>query len=190
MPRFGLRLVMFAIGLAIIGTGVSAQQTKKKDDKQLRMPSYYVSRNGIQSGPFDERSMMGQMQAGLLSPDDLCSIDGRQEWTELRTVVNASAPAEPVYFYVPPSRIVLFSILSCGAYELYWIYRNWCYIRDRDTLVISPFWRSTFGLLYFRGLLNHIHTDVRARSVETPQFSPNRLGLSDNLVNPGVAYPG
>ena len=142
------------------------------------MPSYYISRNGIQSGPFDERSIMGQMQAGLLSPDDLCSIDGLQDWTELRTAINATAPTEPVYFYVPPSRIILFSILSCGSYELYWIYRNWRYIQQRDVLVISPFWRSTFGILYIRGLLNHIHADVRARSVETPQFSPNRLATA------------
>ncbi|CAN5439358.1 c-type cytochrome [soil metagenome] len=39
MPRFGIRLVLFMIGLAVIGTGVSAQTAKKKDDKKNAKPA-------------------------------------------------------------------------------------------------------------------------------------------------------
>ena len=142
------------------------------------MPSYYVARNGVQSGPFDEQSIVGQMKAGLLSPHDLCSSDGVNEWIELRTLVAASTGSGPMYFHVPASRIVLFSILSCGAYEIYWLYRNWRYIRDQDAAVISPFWRSVFGIFYVRDLFDRIHSDVRARSAAMPSFSPKRLAIA------------
>ena len=57
-------------------------------------------------------------------------------------------------------------------YEVYWIYMNWQYVKERDDLTIRPFWRAFFGIFYCHSLLRRIHQDENARAVEQPDFSP------------------
>jgi len=52
--------------------------------------------------------------------------------------------------------LVVLSILSCGLFELYWIYRNWRFVKEHEELDVSPFWRGVLGIFYFRPLLEHI----------------------------------
>jgi hypothetical protein len=81
----------------------------------------------------------------------------------------------PLFLYIPVSRLILLSIASFSLYEAYWIYKNWRYIKDRDSLNIRPFWRGVFGVFFCHSLLNHIYDDKDARSVERPNFSANGL---------------
>lgn len=81
----------------------------------------------------------------------------------------------PLFLYISVTRLVVMSIVSCGLYEVYWIYRNWLYVKERDNLMIRPFWRGVWGIFYCHGLLRRIHEDNEARSVQMPSFSPNGL---------------
>jgi hypothetical protein len=81
----------------------------------------------------------------------------------------------PLFLYIPVSRLVVLSIVSFSLYEAYWIYKNWRYIKDRDSLNISPFWRGVFGVFFCHSLLHHIYDDKNARSVARPNFSANGL---------------
>ena len=56
---------------------------------------------------------------------------------------------QPVYLYVPISRLIVMSILSCGIYEIYWIYKNWRYLKEPDHRYIKPFWRAWFSAFLF-----------------------------------------
>jgi hypothetical protein len=58
---------------------------------------------------------------------------------------------------------------------MYWIYRNWRYVKERDNLTIRPFWRSMWSIFYCHSLLRRIHEDSDARSVLIPLFHPNIL---------------
>jgi hypothetical protein len=71
--------------------------------------------------------------------------------------------------------LILLSIVSFSVYEAYWIYKNWSYVRVRDKLDISPFWRGWFGIFFCHSLLRRIHDGEDTRSVELPLFSPNGL---------------
>lgn len=86
---------------------------------------------------------------------------------------NGDGPeAPPLFLYIPVSRLILWSIASSGLYGIYWMYENWRYIKERDKLQISPFWRALFGVFYCYSLLLHICSNEKARSVEVPSFSP------------------
>jgi len=93
--------------------------------------------------------------------------------------LQTKTPA-PLFLYIPVPRLVLLSIASCGLYEAYWIYKNWRYVKERDGLNISPFWRGVFGIFFCHSLLRRIHSDQEARAIAQPAFSPG--GLATGFV--------
>lgn len=164
------------------------------------MSSYFVARNGVQSGPFDEAEVQRQVRAGALSPKDYCWREDMVGWRPIAEVVDLragvstppplppemmasapapgphiSAPATPLFLYIPTHRLIWMSIVSFGIYEAYWIYRNWSYIKERDHLDIRPFWRGFFGLFYCHSLLRRMYLDPEARTFQMPTFSPSSL---------------
>jgi hypothetical protein len=68
-----------------------------------------------------------------------------------------------VYFAVPLSRLFLFSFISLGLYQLYWFYRNWTIIRDKNGEDIRPFWRTVFNIFYCYGLFRRVSESARER---------------------------
>lgn len=84
---------------------------------------------------------------------------------------RATYPLDSLFLYIPVSRLVFMSILSCGFYEFYWIYKNWRYMKERYNLNIRPFWRGVYGFFYGAPLIGHIHADQEARSFQMPSFS-------------------
>ena len=50
------------------------------------------------------------------------------------------------FLYIPVSRLIFLSMLTFGLYCYYWQYRNWGYVKEREGLSISPFWRAWFWL--------------------------------------------
>lgn len=95
----------------------------------------------------------------------------------------------PLFLHIPIWRLVVLAIFSCGAYEAYWIYKNWRYVKERDRLKISPFWRGIFGIFFCHGIMKRIHEDPEARAVLTPSFSAGWLAtgfvvltLAANLI--------
>ncbi|MEO0825917.1 MAG: hypothetical protein AAFY67_09675 [Cyanobacteria bacterium J06642_9] len=82
---------------------------------------------------------------------------------------------EPLFLHISSTRLIFLSIASFGAYEAYWIYKNWQYIKKRDGLSIRPFWRGFFGVLFCHSLLRRIYGDQEARSIKQPTFSASGL---------------
>lgn len=97
------------------------------------------------------------------------SIPQDQQSTALQT--------EPLFLYIPISRLVWMSILTVGLYEVYWMYKNWRYIGKRYGLDISPFWRGSFGIFFVGELLVRIHNDIEANAVEIPRFHASSLAI-------------
>ncbi len=104
--------------------------------------------------------------------------------------------SQPLFLYIPIMRLILMSVVSFSAYEFYWIYRNWRYLKERERLDIQPFWRGWFGILYCYSLLRHIHEDKEAREVKVPTFSPGGLTTgwiiliilaNAIIIQPGIA---
>ena len=55
---------------------------------------------------------------------------------------------EPYWFAVPLWKLGLMSVCSVGIYEIYWFYRNWKAVKQRERSFIRPFWRAFFALLF------------------------------------------
>ena len=56
--------------------------------------------------------------------------------TPLQTMTSGDAlpgPPGSLFLHIPIARLILLSIASAGLYELYWIYKNWWYIKQRAT---------------------------------------------------------
>jgi len=81
----------------------------------------------------------------------------------------------PLFLYISPARLIIASIVSFGLYEAYWIYKNWQYIKKRDSLNIRPFWRGIFGVFFCHSLLKRIHGDPEARAIQSPTFAAGGL---------------
>ncbi|MDE1466045.1 DUF4234 domain-containing protein [Spartinivicinus poritis] len=60
------------------------------------------------------------------------------------------------YYSVSPVSFVLLSIFTLGIYEIYWAYKNWVYIKERDQSSIWPFWRAIFAPIWYYSLLSDL----------------------------------
>ncbi len=64
----------------------------------------YIYKNNQQSGPFEERIVLDQLNAGLLSPDDMAIRHGESKWQTLgamfpdSAVMPAMQTSQPVQF--------------------------------------------------------------------------------------------
>jgi hypothetical protein len=88
---------------------------------------------------------------------------------------NVGNMLPPVYLYIPITRFIFMSFISFGLYSAYWIYKNWRYVKERDGLEISPFWRGIFGVFFVHGILEIIRYDTEANRIEPATFSPFAL---------------
>jgi len=76
------------------------------------------------------------------------------------------------FLFIPLSRYIIMSVVTFGIYQVYWIYKNWEYLKNRDNLNIHPFWRGIFGIFTVHELLGAIHDDPILNKNKSAQFNP------------------
>jgi hypothetical protein len=86
-----------------------------------------------------------------------------------------SSDNSQLFYYVPASRLVTMSILSCGIYDLYWMYRNYLYLKKRDGLKISALWRGILGFFFCHDIFKRIAGDRMLYLNRPVKFSPYLL---------------
>ena len=84
-------------------------------------------------------------------------------------------PQKPLFLYISPIRLVLLSIVSMGIYEIYWIYRNWQFLKERHKMNIRPIARGIFGIFYCHSLLRRIRDDPEGRAIQAATYSAGWL---------------
>ena len=80
----------------------------------------------------------------------------------------------PKYFAVSLLKLVVMSICTLGAYELYWFYKNWVLIKERESLDIMPFWRTFFAYFFCYSLFKRVQVSAAAIPLEK-SMSPGLL---------------
>ena len=67
------------------------------------------------------------------------------------------------YYQVSALKFCLMVTCTLGLYEIYWAYRNWRYIKERDKSNIYPVWRGIFAPLWYYSLLSDlaVHGDSK-----------------------------
>ena len=100
---------------------------------------------------------------------------------------HRGAPAQ--YFPISAFKLVLMSVITFGIYELYWFYKNWKYVKQRDESEIWPFWRAVFSVFWFFPLIKDIDDHTKGGGSE-PGIALGLLALGYFLLNgAGVRLP-
>lgn len=88
------------------------------------------------------------------------------------------------YYVVPPSRVVLYGILSFGMYPYVWCYRQWRWIKRQDKTTIWPIARAIFANFSFFLLIHDINDRIRRANEGGATISElgSGLGLAFFLV--------
>lgn len=85
------------------------------------------------------------------------------------------------YYAISPNRLVLFSILTFGAYEIYWFYKNWQAIKKFEGQKISPFWRTIFAVFFCHGLFKKILESAKSHNYQN-LYSPGWVATAYILL--------
>ncbi|WP_430460660.1 DUF3857 domain-containing transglutaminase family protein [Thalassolituus sp. LLYu03] len=69
---------------------------------------------------------------------------------------------ELAYYPLPLWQFLVLYFITFGLYPLFWLYRNWQYVRRQDQSRIQPGLRAVFGILFFYPLYRRIGRDYNA----------------------------
>jgi hypothetical protein len=81
-------------------------------------------------------------------------------------LASNQAPCFPVSLL----KLAAMSICTFGIYELYWFYKNWNLIKQRERSNILPFWRAFFAYFFCYQCFDEIRE--QARKLALPQLPP------------------
>ena len=133
----------------------------------------HLARAGQTLGPYTFSEVRQYLASGQVLPTDWAWHPGLTNWIPVSelpglrpssptpTSIDVASAPEPVqeaplYHHVSMTRFIVYSICSLGLYELFWAYRNWKFIKERDRSGIMPFWRSVFLPLWCYSLTKDI----------------------------------
>ncbi|HEX7028711.1 MAG TPA: energy transducer TonB, partial [Gammaproteobacteria bacterium] len=68
-------------------------------------------------------------------------------------------PADTLYYPVSPPKFIAMWMLTGGLYGLYWFYKNWRYVKQRDQSGIMPVARGIFLHFWYYPLYEELHGD-------------------------------
>jgi len=81
--------------------------------------------------------------------------------------IAATPTTEPPFFAVSLTKLAVLSFCTLGFYEIYWFYRHWRRVKERDRESISPVWRSVFAIFFCHALFVRIRDDQVAAKLGT-----------------------
>ena len=92
-----------------------------------------------------------------------CSECGHDISDEAHACPNCGAPVERLatYYPVSPYKFAILSVLTFGMYQIYWFYKNWAFIRERDHSDIWPWARTCFAPLTYYSLIADVFKGER-----------------------------
>jgi hypothetical protein len=95
------------------------------------MASYYIAKDGNQTGPFEEAEILRRIEEGVLSSNDRCWREGMADWRPIATVlcvvpqkpspppvpatpIDAVAQATPLFLHHCCPAVRLVESSTCG----------------------------------------------------------------------------
>ena len=92
--------------------------------------------------------------------------------------IEISDNADGNYYVVAPGKFLTLTVLTLGLYLVYWFYRQWRMIKERDESNIWPVPRGLFYVFFTHSLYSDINERLEQDGVRF-QWSP---GISATLV--------
>jgi hypothetical protein len=172
------------------------------------MQQWYYIADHNKTGPVSEAILRGKLDAGELDQRTWVWTDGLPGWTLVSHVDGLSDgtpiawpavdPAdrlpeptlemrEPWFLHIGIANLFLMELLSGGGFQLYWCYRNWRYLRDRDREPMTPFWRACLNVFWMHALFRRIRRDQQLGRTWPPAFPATLLATIWVALNIGGA---
>lgn len=155
------------------------------------MKNWHYSVDGQQHGPFAKDELRSMLDRREIPPTAIVWEDAS---TERRTAVevlgmpivhpvqSATGPrgsesTGACFFYISTRMFVALMIASAGLFSIYWMYRNWRYLRDHGRRGISPFWRAVFSVIWVYDLLSSIKDHPDSLATRVRSYSAGTLAI-------------
>lgn len=100
--------------------------------------------------------------------------------------VETSAAHEQQYYVVRPSKFYLLSVLTINLYLVYWFYRNWRLIKERDKDTSWPPMRGLFFVFFTHSLMTDINEALKTAKKDydwKPMFIATMVVVLTILAN-------
>lgn len=83
---------------------------------------------------------------------------------------------------IPIWKFILLCVITFGLYELFWFYKTWKFLKEKNNLDISPFWRTVFSGLYAGSNAKHVLNLAKGINYQK-EYSPTLIGISYIILN-------
>ena len=64
--------------------------------------------------------------------------------------------AQSQFYPLGGAKFLIYHFLTLGIYSIYWFYRQWRWVKQRDNSLIMPFWRALFSPLWLYALYQQL----------------------------------
>lgn len=147
------------------------------------MAKYFYTIGGRTLGPVKPKDIMSLILEDKLDTDSYVMDTRSPQWTKINeipdlmkflhesdvrlpdtgedlAVMEIEDENAPLYFHIPLARLILLSLISFGLFELYWLYRNWRFLRyHRKRKTSISFWRDIINPFAIVGVFYQISKD-------------------------------
>jgi len=96
---------------------------------------------------------------------------------------RAPGDEKAVFFTASPLKFVVMSVFTLNFYPLYWFYRNFKVIKERDDNKSMPFWRAFFAPFWAFVCFREIATAAAGGSYGQRTGAANGLGAAYFFLN-------
>ena len=83
----------------------------------------------------------------------------------LATETVADSVLAPTYFAVSPLKLLVMSTCTLGLYEIYWYYKHWCSVKEREKSDIAPLGRAFFAFIFCYSLFKRIQATGQSHNI-------------------------
>lgn len=114
---------------------------------------YWLHHEQRVTGPFTAEELRTQAV-----PGDTVLPEGGTTWRPFAGPAEPAAPPVPTvrYHHVAVWKFVVLWVTTLGLYQIWWAWRGWRHVRERDQSRIRPFWRALFFWIWLHPLLADI----------------------------------
>lgn len=90
-------------------------------------------------------------------------MNDQQEQALAEGQIDHAAP--PLFFPVSALKLLVMTTCTLGLYQIYWFYKNWSLIKERENLSIIPSLRGLFAVFFCYSLFRKIRDAAASQNL-------------------------
>lgn len=111
-----------------------------------------------------------------------CTKCGKETTENAKFCAYCGSSLEQFSKILPIWKFILLCVITFGFYELFWFYKTWKFLKEKNNLDISPFWRTFFSGLYAGSNAKYVLNLVKTVNYQN-EYSPTLIGISYIILN-------